>query len=49
MSVQFEAANMDITGDGNLVTAYDPKILIPTKNIQVTSQKAEYYKKILLL
>ena len=36
---------MDITGDGNLVTAYDSKILIPTKNIQVTSQKAEYYKK----
>ena len=43
--VQFEATNMDITSDGNLVTAYDSKILIPTKNIQVTSQKAEYYKK----
>ena len=42
--VKFKASNMDIKNDGNLVIAYKSSTLIPNKEIEIKSEKAEYDK-----
>ena len=44
--VQFEALNMDITDDGNLIVASDTITVIPLKKLKITSKKATYNKKL---
>ncbi len=42
--IQFDASNMDIKNEGNLITAYDSKLKLPNKQIFISSKKANYYK-----
>ena len=42
--IQFDASNMDIKNEGNLVIAYNSKLKLPNKQIFISSKTAKYYK-----
>ncbi len=42
--IKFESSDMDIKNSGNLIFANDPKIKIPSKNIEIVSKNAIYDK-----
>ncbi len=42
--VEIQSSDMDVTNNGNLIIANDAEIIIPTENINVTSDLANYEK-----
>lgn len=42
--VEFEASNLDIKDNGNIIFAYNSKTLIPSEKVKITSDKVRYNK-----
>ncbi len=42
--IEFESTNIDITENGNIIIAYDSYLKIPSQNIRIKSNKANYNK-----
>ena len=42
--IKFEASDMDIKDNGNVIFAYDSKTIIPLKKIEIESKKVKYIK-----
>ena len=42
--INFEAKKMDIKNDGDLILAYDSKTNIPESDLEIISNKVEYFK-----
>ena len=47
--VKFEAKNMDVKENGNLIIGFNSTTKIPSDNIDIVSDEAYYYKKEKLL
>ena len=43
--VEFQASNIEIKNDGNIILAYESETKIPNENIFIESEEAEYNKK----
>ena len=42
--IDFEASNIELKDDGNKIFAINSKLKIPSENIEISSNKAEYFK-----
>ena len=43
--VKFDAKNMDVKENGNLIVGFNSKTKIPSDNIDIVSDEVSYYKK----
>ena len=43
--VEFQASNIEVKNDGNIILAYETKTNIPNKSVVIESEEAEYNKK----
>ncbi len=43
--VEFQASNIEVKNDGNIILAYETKTNIPDKSVVIESEEAEYNKK----
>ena len=47
--IQIESENINVKDDGNLIYAINSNIFIPSKQIKIYSDKAEYNKKNIII